>query len=124
MVRCPGLEVDRGDRDQLPTFVAEAVQFFGAAWIHRIVLRPHIDDLVFPGLHDLALPMELFDAEWIRGEVYQTLGSASRHRTASAGTSAMMPSQPAARRRSQSATRFGVHATTRTFDPAIASTTS
>src|SRR5437764_11498671 len=46
-----GFEVDRSDADQFPTFVAEAIELFSATGIHRIVLRPDVDDLVFPGLH-------------------------------------------------------------------------
>src|SRR6266545_2170454 len=46
-----GFEVERSDADQLPTVVAEAVELFSATGIHRVVLRPDVDDLIFPGLH-------------------------------------------------------------------------
>src|SRR5688572_11313949 len=48
VVRRAGLEVDGRDAHQLPSVVAEAVELFGAARIHRVILRPDVDDLVFP----------------------------------------------------------------------------
>src|SRR5947209_3732557 len=36
VVRRAGLEVDGRDADELPSFVAEAIQLFGAARIHRV----------------------------------------------------------------------------------------
>src|SRR5438876_9421067 len=56
MIGRAGFEIDRGDADQLPAFIAEAVELFSAARIHRVILRPDVDDLVFPGLHVRPLP--------------------------------------------------------------------
>ena len=39
--------------------LAEAVQLLGAARIHRVILRPDVDDLVLPGLHGPPLPVML-----------------------------------------------------------------
>src|SRR5258708_39891013 len=63
-----GLEVDRGDADQLPPLIAQAVQLFRAPGIHRVVLGPDIDDLVLPGLHDRPLPR---CSAWVPTEVDQ-----------------------------------------------------
>src|SRR5438034_7380588 len=56
VIGCAGFEIDRGDADQFPTFIAQAVELLSAARIHRVILRPDVDDLVFPGLHVRPLP--------------------------------------------------------------------
>src|SRR5439155_21118494 len=70
-----GFEVDRGDADQLPPFVAKAIELFSATGIHRVVLRSDVHDLVFPGLHVRPSPR----CCWGKAE------SLARHFTASAG---------------------------------------
>src|SRR6266446_777266 len=56
VIGCSGLEVDRRDADKLPAVVPEPVQLLGPPRIHRVILRPDIDDLVLPGLHGSAPP--------------------------------------------------------------------
>src|SRR5229473_5820042 len=48
------LEIDGGDADELPAVITEPVQLLGPPRIHRVILRPDIDDLVLPGLHGSA----------------------------------------------------------------------
>src|SRR5436190_24342842 len=55
-----GLEVDRSDAHQLPPLVSEAVELLGVSRIHRVILRPDVDDLVLPGLHGPPLPLVLY----------------------------------------------------------------
>src|SRR5205807_3001827 len=64
-----GLEVDRGDAHQLPTFIAEPVQLLGAPRVHRVILGPDVDGLVLPGLHG---PAPSRGAEWICAKCIKT----------------------------------------------------
>src|SRR5579872_5878205 len=95
MIRRSRFEIDRGDADQLPPVVAEAVELFSAAGVHRVVFRPDVDDLVFPGLHVRPLPVEL---RWANRKcsTHRRYPLSARQDTAAAGSSVITPSHPAA----------------------------